>query len=302
MVQQPGIRRVVITADDAGIAVETNRAVEMAHRHGILTSASLMANMPAFEDAVAMSKRNPALGVGVHLVLTSGRPISAPAKVPLLVNGDGMFKYGHAALSRLVLGPSRTAALAQIDDEFVAQVEKARQAGLDIDHLDGHGHVHMIPGVWALVNRLAKGCRLVVRNSSERPTWNNWRRNRAINLAKTLVLKGFARANQTSSAPGVQFAGVMDSGCVNVRVLRGLLRNLAPGTSEIVTHPSYAISAESRLCCSGEDLRFLRSPGRSSELAALLNSKLRTILEDEGIEVVSFRSSMPPHSASAVTA
>ena len=89
------MRQVVITADDLGIAVETNRAVEVAYREGILTSASIMANMPAFLDAVAMLRRNPGLGQGVHLVLTSGKPISPPDRIPLLVNREGLFRYGN---------------------------------------------------------------------------------------------------------------------------------------------------------------------------------------------------------------
>lgn len=94
------------------------------------------------------------------------------------------------------------------------------------------------------------------------------------------------------NVPQVQFAGLMDSGCVNVRVLRRLLRDLPPGTSEIVTHPSFAVASDSNLCCSAEDALFLKSAGRVSELAALVNVKVRQILEAEGLETVSFRSWM----------
>ena len=103
------MRKVVITADDLGIALETNAAVEVAHREGILTSASLMANMPAFADAVAIAHRNPQLGIGVHLVLTSGRPVLPPQRVPLLVDARGRFRHGYASLSRLLLGSQREA-------------------------------------------------------------------------------------------------------------------------------------------------------------------------------------------------
>jgi chitin disaccharide deacetylase len=294
------MRQVVITADDLGIAVETNRAVEVAYRDGILTSASIMANMPAFPDAVAMLRRNPGLGKGVHLVLTSGKPISPPDRIPLLVNREGLFRYGYVALSRLVIGPRRTAALRQIGEELTAQIETAVRAGVEIDHVDGHRHVHMIPAIWPIVIRLASDRGVIVRNSRERLS-GEWRRDRAKNLVATLVLQAFARANQAVTVPQVQFAGLMDSGCVNVRVLRRLLRDLPPGTSEIVTHPSFAIASESKLCCSAEDAVFVKSAGRVSELAALVNVKLRQVLQAEGLETVSFRTwtRVPEGSAAA---
>ena len=102
--------------------------------------------------------------------------------------------------------------------------------------------------------------------------------------------------------PQIQFAGLMDSGCVNVRVLRRLLRDLPPGISEIVTHPSYALSSEAKLCCSAEDALFLKSPGRVSELAALVNVKLRQVLEAEGLQAVSFRACMRVAAPSAAPA
>jgi chitin disaccharide deacetylase len=296
------MRQVVITADDLGIAVETNRAVEVAYREGILTSASIMTNMPAFLDAVAVLRRNPGLGTGVHLVLTSGRSVSSPDRIPLLVNRGGIFRYGYVALSRLMIGPSRAAALVQIREELTAQIEKAAQAGLDIDHIDGHRHVHMIPAIWPLVIGLARDRGVVVRNSRERLGWDQWRRDRAKNLVATLVLRAFARANEAIAVPQIQFTGLLDSGCVNVRVLRRLLRDLPAGTSEIVTHPSFAIASESRLCCSAEDALFLKSRGRVSELAALVNVKLRHVLEAEGLETVSFRSCMRVQASSAAPA
>lgn len=285
------MRRVVISADDVGIAPETNAAVEIAHREGVLSSASVMTNMPAFADAVAMSVRNPRLGTGVHLVLTSGRPVRPPDRLPLLVDAGGRFRHGYVSLSRLMLGPQRSAALDQIDEELTAQVGKARQAGMDIDHIDSHRHVHMIPAIWPRVLRLAEEQGgMVVRNATERPAWTRGRSGMT-NVVKTLVLGACGHVNRPRPVHEVHFAGLMDSGCVNVRVLGRLLRELPPGLSEIVTHPSHPISTASagRLNCSAIDDAFLRSRGRQSELAALLNPKVRRMLEDEHIQIVSFR-------------
>lgn len=65
-------RRLIVNADDFGRSPSINQAVEEAHQHGILTTASLMVNEPAFEEAVAMARANAALGVGLHLTLSHG--------------------------------------------------------------------------------------------------------------------------------------------------------------------------------------------------------------------------------------
>ena len=85
------MRRLIVTADDFGLAVEVNQAVEAAHRDGILTGASLMVGAPAAADAVARAKALPSLKVGLHVVLVDGRPVLPPAAVPDLVGPDGAF-------------------------------------------------------------------------------------------------------------------------------------------------------------------------------------------------------------------
>ncbi|MBV8169085.1 MAG: ChbG/HpnK family deacetylase, partial [Alphaproteobacteria bacterium] len=85
------MRRLVVTADDFGLSVEVNEAVEAAHREGILTSASLMVAAPAAADAVRRAQRLPDLGVGLHLTLLADRPMSPPESLPDLVDERGWF-------------------------------------------------------------------------------------------------------------------------------------------------------------------------------------------------------------------
>ena len=66
-------RRLIVTADDFGRSASINQAVEQAHRDGVLTCASLMVNGVCFDQAVQIAKRNPNLGVGLHLTLVCGR-------------------------------------------------------------------------------------------------------------------------------------------------------------------------------------------------------------------------------------
>src|ERR1700712_5771822 len=81
--------RLIINADDFGLTPGINRAVEELHQAGVLSSATLMATGLAFEDAVAIARRNPSLGVGCHLVFVDGLPISHPETVPSLLCADG---------------------------------------------------------------------------------------------------------------------------------------------------------------------------------------------------------------------
>ncbi len=85
----------VVTADDFGVAIEVNEAVELAHRDGILTAASLMVAGDAAGDAVERARRSPRLGVGLHLVLVEGRPMLPANEVPDLVDPEGRFSMRH---------------------------------------------------------------------------------------------------------------------------------------------------------------------------------------------------------------
>ena len=101
----------IINADDLGLSVATNLAIRRAFREGVVTSASLMANMPALDHAIEhVIHGSPHLGVGVHLCLTSGRPVLA-GQVPLLVDEEGCFRHGFSGLLRLVCGRRRDEAL-----------------------------------------------------------------------------------------------------------------------------------------------------------------------------------------------
>ena len=75
-------RRLIVNADDFGRSASINQAVIRAHREGILTTTSLMVNEPAFEEAVALARENPTLGVGLHLTLLCGHSALPPEEIP----------------------------------------------------------------------------------------------------------------------------------------------------------------------------------------------------------------------------
>jgi predicted glycoside hydrolase/deacetylase ChbG (UPF0249 family) len=150
-----GRSRVVLNADDFGLHPAVNRAVARAHDRGALTSASLLANGPAFEDAVALARARPALGVGVHLNLLRGRPLLEPARLRSLVGQDGRFLGSPRAL--FLRGLAGRLSRREMLDECLAQVERVRAAGLAPTHLDCEKHAHhWVAGLASVVLEVAR--------------------------------------------------------------------------------------------------------------------------------------------------
>ena len=141
------MKSLIVNADDFGRSPGVNRGVLEAHLNGVVTSATLMANAPATEDAAALAKRLVHLDVGVHLVLTFGRPLCDPAEVPSLVQTGGVFPRTAGE----VLGAGRVVPEEALR-EFRAQYARARSLlGREPTHLDSHHFTQDEPAVsWAL--------------------------------------------------------------------------------------------------------------------------------------------------------
>ena len=129
----------VVNADDFGFTPDVNQGIVEAHRGGILTAATLMANGAAFDDAVRLGREVPALDIGCHLVLVGGRSLVTgrplPPTVPQLLG----------AMARCEI---------RIYEELAAQVRRIVEAGIRPTHLDTHKHTHLAPPVLEAVARL----------------------------------------------------------------------------------------------------------------------------------------------------
>lgn len=142
------MKLLIVNADDFGLNAAANAGIIACHQAGSVTSTTLMANAPGFDEAVALAHANPALGVGLHFNLTWGEPLSGAARVPTLVDGDGRF------LSRERLG--RRAMLGRVSPEEVrleleAQFARLQAGGITATHVDSHQHVHAFGPVFAAV-------------------------------------------------------------------------------------------------------------------------------------------------------
>ncbi|MBO8163765.1 MAG: chitin disaccharide deacetylase [Brevibacillus sp.] len=146
--------KLIVNADDFGYSKGVNLGIIEAHRHGIVSSATLMANMPGWEHAVQLAAEHPNLGVGIHLVLTCGTPVSS--RLSSLIDEQGRF----LRLPDLI----RHAREEEVETEWTAQIEKCLAAGVKPTHLDSHHHVHAFEKFLPVISRLAQRYGLPVRN------------------------------------------------------------------------------------------------------------------------------------------
>ncbi len=274
----------VIHADDYGWAEGVTHAILDAHRHGILTSTSVIATMPGFVDAVRRRNEAPDLGFGAHLSLNLGRPVSNPKSVPLLVDSNGYLRYSY--LYHLVSSSNRKY-LDQCRREVTAQLETLRDNGFDLDHLNSQSHIHMIPWIYDVVDEIRDEIGISYLRKSVEPWHGNPRIRRPANLLKCLTLSTLGHFRSGAMQPDVKFVGTRHSGGMDTATLGAYFRALEAGVWEIVLHPGTGVLNDD----SGyqkSSVRWMRSPGRRLEWDALLSDSVRTALEKADIATVRF--------------
>ena len=226
----------IINADDFGLSEGINRGIIEGFRAGAITSTSLMVGMPAFDDAVRIARAAPALGIGLHFTLTAGRPLT---RAPSLIDEEtGNFLRVPALVRRALAGRVRRV---EVEDECAAQIAAAREAGLHLTHLDGHHHIHLLPGVRDAVRRVVGAERIpAVRRPSERPFGVvGWRR-RMPERALIGVLARYVDRARWHVATSDHFVGSVLLGARQFQsLLVRVLDSLAPGTTELMVHPGY---------------------------------------------------------------
>jgi chitin disaccharide deacetylase len=237
-------RRLIVNADDFGRSASINQAVIRAHREGILTTASLMVNEPAFEEATALAREHPRLGVGLHLTLLCGHSALPPERLPGLVNARGEFTNNPASAGfRYFFQRSLREPLRQ---EVHAQFQKFRATGLPLDHVNGHLHLHLHPTVFRIL--MADAGQLGIKRL--RLTFDPLRLNlrlasghfayRALHVAIFHPLS--ARARPALAQRGIRHTeavfGLLQNARVDEDYVNRLLPQLPAGDSELYSHPS----------------------------------------------------------------
>ena len=246
--------KLIINADDFGYSKGVNYGIIDAYQNGILTSTTMMTNMPAAEHAAKLAFENPELSVGIHFVLTCGGPVSTG--VPSLVDEHGNFKK----LS--VLEKDQTIKLEEIEKEYRAQLDRFLSFGLKPSHFDSHHHMHMHEMVYPIFEKLAKEQDVPIRISS--PDLNH---------------------------PSYQFKTTQyfdysfyktESNQLNIDLLVNILKKCSQfETAEIMSHPAFLDQA----LLSGTSYAL----PRALEQQILTSKEARKAIEDLNIELINYR-------------
>ena len=274
------MKRLIVTADDFGAAIEVNEAVERAHRNGILSAASLMVAGAAAGDAVTRAKTMPELRGGLHLVLVEGRPILPRDAVPDLVDATGHFRTDMARAGAAMFFYPKVRA--QLAAEIEAQFAAFEATGLRLDHVNAHKHFHLHPTIASLIVKIGKahrvtGARVPLEPQDVLGKIEPHKASGVVALTAPFAraLRGrFRRAGIT--APDAVF-GLAWSGAMTGKRLAGLIEHLPEGLSEIYAHPATGPYAGS-------------APGYqyAGELAALTDPAVAAALAAKGIKTGGF--------------
>ena len=151
-------RKILISADDFGLSVEVNEAIEIAHRQGALSTANLMIAGDAAEDAIIRAKRMPNLQVGLHVVVIEGKSILPKSEIPLLVDENRLFPSQQLKMGINYFFNQHIRR--QLEKEIRAQFETFRKTGLALDHIDVHKHMHLHPTIAQLILKISHDYRL----------------------------------------------------------------------------------------------------------------------------------------------
>ena len=272
------MRQLVVTADDFGLATAVNDAVEMAHRDGILSAASLMVGASASADAVLRARRLPHLRIGLHLTLVEDRPVLPPAEIPDLVDKAGRLRNDLAAYGVAIM--AMPSVRRQLRAEIRAQFEAYRATGLALDHVNAHRHYHLHPTV--LNEILAVGAdygmralRVPVEPMSLLRSVEPVRRGPAAMIAAPWAARMRRRIKMSGLVTMDRVFGLAWSGAMTEERLAGLLDRLPLGRTEIYTHP--ATSGDYEGAAGG--YRYM------DELAALMSQRCREALQRSGAVV-----------------
>jgi chitin disaccharide deacetylase len=267
-------KQLVVNADDFGFTPDVNQGIVEAHRRGILTAATLMANGEAFDDAVRLARASPSLDIGCHLVLIGGNSLVTGRPLPLTVS------QLLRKLARREVSPY---------DELKPQVLRIVDAGIRPSHLDTHKHTHLAPPVLDAVARLSQefGIRWVRRPfdfplSAVRGVVPPLKK--ITSRALGLLRRRFHRVlGEHGCRTTDHFAGFQITGRFRTAELVELLALLPEGSTELMVHPGHC----------GDALRQARTrlkESREQELAALVAPEVRQALIQHGIELADYQS------------
>ena len=278
--------KLIVNADDFGLTPGINQGILDCFLANSISSATLMVNTSATDEAVDIAKNNPALGMGLHFNLTLGRPLNKPETISSLVREDGSFHSRVDFEKRMLLGRVKHA---DVIREFYSQARRFEAFGIFMTHVDSHQHVHLFPAVFNILAEYCERENIPLRVPWVWPqSWNvSCKRNlRAIFLKLLIHRNIFKWKNRIKHNRG--FASIFDLSIPPNRITIDnyllILRNIKKSPFELMVHPSRA----------DQSITDLTNISEISLIEGIVLSKynLKEIAQSYGIELVSYKKAL----------
>jgi len=280
--------KLIINADDFGLCNGVNRAVIEAATSGVLTSATIMANMPASDEAIELAKKTPTLGVGVHLNVADGKPLSSDTAVQPLLDDSGEFKYSAYKLAFKSLMSKKF--LKAVEVEFAAQIASILDRGIKPTHLDSHKHFHCFPPVYRIVCSLAADFGIAAIRWPWEPAtvcFGDWPKVDFMDKMRAFLARQMALSCQKLDRRFIKndiCFGIAHTGRIDDAFWSEIGRTQFVGVAEVMTHPGYPEGlGKTRLV-----------EQRKVELKWLCAPSTKQILADAGLKLVHY-GNIDPH-------
>lgn len=279
--QTPHSKLVVVNADDFGFSPEITEGILRAHREGIVTSTTATTNMPDFADSISPLGEAASLGVGVHLNICQGPPVSPQGE--RLANADGVMDF--SAVRALLTCATRPWLLDTIEAEFDAQIRRLLDCGRRPTHLDSHRHVHAFGPVFARVIRLARRYDIrAVRRCVEVLPGRGWPAPQPRQKAIAAAVGACFRASEALvGARRVLLSGgtwgIAHTGRIDASWLMRAARRVRSGVWELMTHPAAG---------AGSSRRSRLGQCRTVEMQALCDPRVREAFELNGVKLIHY--------------
>lgn len=250
----PQPTKLIVRADDMGYHYDINHAIILAHREGIVTSASIMPASLFFDEAVKLCKENPKLAAGVHIAVmgTGFRPVLSPEEIPTLVDSRGCFFDTREELDKANPDP------ADYEKEIRAQVDKAIRSGLHFVYMDYHMNPPEV--VADIIRKLCIENKVVYgQNSTGNQNGYTW------------VYNDFESWPFVTLPDGaIAYYDIVPMPEERKQMFYDLLENLKPGTLILAVHPG------------------LVGKERSDVTALLCSQKAKEIIKKKNIQLISY--------------
>jgi chitin disaccharide deacetylase len=273
----PKGRYLIVNADDYNTDSERNRGILQAARDGMVTSVSVIANLHGEDKALAELTGVMGARIGIHLNLTSGRPLVPGLKT--LTDDAGVFYPKQTAWRKALLGKF---AMKEVEEEFAAQIEHLTAAGITPDHIDGNNHIHTFPGIARVAGSLAQryGISRIRLPQETFSRWKQWIQPKAVK--KYFIGFLSCRARPVFHGCGLRFtdyfAGIQFPAVTQAASLKAFLARVPEGTTELMCHPGYHNRAENPFSTSE----------RERELEALTCAEVLAEVRRRNIHLISY--------------